>query len=98
MAKQPRTLTIAFAQLDELENTLNRELERLDDLCAFFKMMELQADQASQGGQDGQSASIWQGQRALYSYLSRFMLSIAHGVREVDGQLLEHLAAHENQP
>jgi len=96
MKKPPRTLQISYKQLDELENMLDRELERLDDLHAFFKMMELQADQASQGGQDGQSVSIWQGQRALYSYLSRFMLSIAHGVREVDGQLLEHLAAHED--
>jgi len=98
MAKQPCTLQISYKQLDELENALDHELERLDDLRAFFKMMELQADQASQGGQDGQSVSIWQGQRALYSYLSRFMLTIAHAVREVDAQLLEHLAAHENKP
>jgi|GEM_PF-4052813 len=98
MTPQPSTLSIAFEQIDHLEKKLDREIERLDDLCAFFKMMEDQADKASQGEEDGGAARVWQGQRALYSYLSRFMLNVAYTVRDVDAQLLEHLVAHENTP
>jgi len=86
-----RTITLPVSQAKQIEEALNLEMERLDDLYGFFKMMEEVADKASAHMTGEEGADVQLGYRALFSYLARLMRCVHRGVSYADMELLEAL-------
>jgi len=88
-------ITMTYATVRDIEKRIDREIERLRDLSAFFRMMQDQTDKASAGVDIRQGADSLAGQAVMFNYLARLLSTSIDDLQEANTPLMEALAREE---